>query len=126
MTLFDTDVLIWMSRGNKAATEAIDNTPSRAISAVTYMEFLRGAHDAREIRAFRCSLDALGFSILPVTESICNRAIAIMEAFALSNGLDPDDALIFATALDFDIPLCSGNEKHYKVVPGLSARPFRP
>ena len=125
MTLFDTDVLIWMMRGNKVASAAIDGTPSRAISAVSYMELLRGAQDARDSRLIRKTLDDLCFRILPVTEAVSSKAVALMEVFALSNGLDVSDALIFSTALDLDIPLCSGNEKHYKVVPGLLAKPFR-
>ena len=126
MTLFDTDVLVWMLRGNKAAAAAIDAEPARAISAVSYMEILFGAHDAREVRAIRRTLEALAFRILPVTESVSNRAIAIMEQLALSVRLDPDDAMIFATALDLDITLCSGNEKHFRPIEGLRTVVFRP
>lgn len=126
MTLFDTDVVIWMVRGNKTAAAVINDTSSRALSAVSYMEYLHSARDAQEVRAFKKYLDVLGFRILPVTESISGRAVSLMEAHALSVRLDPQDALIFATALDLDIPLCSGNEKHYKVVPGLNVKPFQP
>ena len=126
MTLFDTDVVIWMIRGNRAAAAVINDTPARALSAVSYMEYLHGARDAQEVRAFKKYLDVLGFRILPITESISVRAVSLMEAHALSVRLDPQDALIFATALDLDIPLCSGNEKHYKVVPGLNVKPFQP
>ena len=126
MTLFDTDVVIWMIRGNRAAAAVINDTSSRALSAVSYMEYLHGARDAQEVRAFKKYLDVLGFRILPITESISVRAVSLMEAHALSVRLDPQDALIFATALDLDIPLCSGNEKHYKVVPGLNVKPFQP
>ena len=54
------------------------------------------------------------------------KAIAIMEEFALSVRLDPMDALVFATALDYDITLCSGNEKHFRQLEGLRATVFRP
>ncbi len=90
------------------------------------MEFLRGARNAREVRAFRNNLKAIGFRILPVTESITEKAVAIMDGFALSVRLDPDDALVFATALDYDITLCSGNEKHFSPIPGLKCQVFRP
>lgn len=126
MTLFDTDVVIWMMRANKAASAVINGTPSRALSAVSYMEYLLGARDAREVRAFKKYLNALGFRILPVTESISERAVALMEEHSLSVRLDPQDALIFATALDYDITLCSGNEKHFRPIQGLRARVFRP
>ena len=126
MTLFDTDVMVWMLRGNKAAANEIDSAAARAISAVTYMELLFGAHDAREVKTIRRTLEALDFRVLPVTESISNRAVAIMEEFALSVRLDPDDAMIFATALDLDITLCSGNEKHFRPIEGLRSIVFRP
>ena len=126
MTLFDTDVVIWMTRGNREASAAINETESRAMSAVSYMEFLHGARDAREVRAFRSNLKALDFRILPVTESITEKAVAIMEEFALSVRLDPMDAIVFATALDYDITLCSGNEKHFGPIRGLKSQVFRP
>ena len=72
------------------------------------------------------TLEALEFRILPVTESISEKAIAIMEEFALSVRLDPMDAFVFATALDYDITLCSGNEKHFRPICGLQSRVFRP
>ena len=126
MTLFDTDVVIWMLRGNKLAAAAINETAARAISAVSYMEILQGAHDAQDYRAARKTLEALAFRILPVTESITEKAVAIMEEFALSVRLDPMDAFIFATALDFDIDLCSGNDKHFHPIRGLRSIVFRP
>ncbi len=90
------------------------------------MEFLRGARDAHEVRVFRNTLKALDFRILPVTESITEKAVAIMEEFTLSVRLDPDDALVVATALDLDIELCSGNEKHFRGIEGIRATVFHP
>ncbi len=49
-----------------------------------------------------------------------------MEAHALSVRLDPQDTLVFATALDYDITLCSDNEKHFRPIPGLRNRVSRP
>lgn len=126
MTLFDTDVIIWLTRGNDEAGDVIDAVPNRAISAVTYMELLHGAFDAREARSIKKTLDTYGFRVLPVTESITERAVDIMERHALSVRLDPTDALIFATALDYDMALCSGNDKHFRVIEGIRAQVFRP
>jgi hypothetical protein len=126
MTLFDTDVVIWMLRGNKLAAAAIDGAESRAMSAVSYMEVLHGARDAQDLRTSRRTLEALRFHILPVTESITERAVAIVEEHTLSVRLDPMDALIFATAFDYDITLCSGNEKHFRPIQGLRSCVFRP
>jgi predicted nucleic acid-binding protein len=41
--IFDTDVLIWASRGNERAARAIDAAPDRALAIVSLMELLQGA-----------------------------------------------------------------------------------
>ena len=126
MTLFDTDVLVWAFRGNEKAVAEIGAAAERALSAVSYMELLRGARNAREATAIRKALAALSFRMLPVTESISDRAVALMEALALRNGLDPMDALVFSTALDGAHVLCSANHKHFKEVSDLRSKVFRP
>ena len=40
--LVDTDVLIWVSRGNKKAIEYLDQIEQIFISDVTYMELIQG------------------------------------------------------------------------------------
>lgn len=126
MTLFDTDVLVWAFRGNPKAESVVSGTPDRALSQISYMELLRGAKNARESAMFKKALTALDFLFLPVTKSITAKAVSLMEALSLSNGIGPMDALVFATALDGGHVLCSANFKHYKDVPGLHARSFTP
>ena len=53
-------------------------------------------------------------------------ATVYMEEYALSAGLDLADALIAATAAEHKIPLCTANDKHYKVIPGIDIAVFRP
>ena len=126
MTLFDTDVLVWALRGNAKAVAAIDDASERAVSAVSYMELLRGARDARDGAAIRRFLRLGGFRVYPVTEAVTSRAVALMEALALSDRLDPMDALIFGTALEAGLVLCSANQKHFKNIEGLQSIVFRP
>ena len=126
MTLFDTDVLVWAFRGYAKAESVVSDTQERALSLVSYMELLHGAKNARESAMFRNALSAMDFRFLPITESITAKAVSLMEALSLSNGIGPMDALVFATALDGDHVLCSANYKHYKDVPGLRARRFVP
>ncbi|MBR4252881.1 MAG: type II toxin-antitoxin system VapC family toxin [Kiritimatiellae bacterium] len=124
--VFDTDVLVWGIRGHPGAVRAIDEAESRELSAVTYMELLRGARNAKEVRDIRALLRRSGFRMLPVTERISDSAVALMEMLALKTGLGPADALIFATAMVEGLVLCSGNEKHFRDVPGLKSQVFRP
>lgn len=123
--IFDTDVMIWAFRGNTKALDAIDAAPERAISAVTYMELLQGVRNKKEMLSMKRFLATLGFATLPVTANVSSRAVTIMEMTALKSDLGVADALIFATALDTGDTLLSGNIKHFKEVPLLSAAVFR-
>ena len=48
--LFDTDVLIWVFRGDRRAAACVDGCEDRAISIVSLMELLQGARDRQEVR----------------------------------------------------------------------------
>lgn len=124
--LFDTDVLIWALRGNKKAADTIDQQAYRCCSVVSYMELLQGIRDKKELRAVRNYLADLGFVQLPLTENIGMRASIYMEEYALKSGMGMADALIAATAVDNEIPLYTGNIKHYRVINDLSLNLFKP
>ena len=49
--LFDTDVIIWALRGNLKAGKRIDGAAALSLSAISYMELLKGARDKREQKA---------------------------------------------------------------------------
>ena len=123
--LVDTDVLIWVLRGNHRAGAAVDQCPSRAISIVTYMELIQGARDKGELKAIKRFLTDLGFRTLPLTENIGHRASIYMEEYVLSDGLSMANALVAATAIEGNEPLLSGNVKHYRVLRELELHPFR-
>ena len=124
--LFDTDVLIWVLRGNAKAARAVDRAAARAVSVVTYMELLQGARDKAEVRAVKAFLADLAFAMLPVTDNIGPRASIYMEEYGLSVGMGLADALIAATAVEAHLPLLTGNRKHYKPIKELDLKPFRP
>ena len=124
--LFDTDVLIWSFRGDGAAQREIDGDGERSISVVTYMELMQGARNKQEQRLIREFLHRLGFEILPITENISHRASLLVETYALSRGLMLADALVFATACEAGRCLSSSNERHFREIPGLTAKVFRP
>ena len=124
--LFDTDVLIWALHGSEKAARVIDGDDDRVISAVNYMELMQGARDKREQTAIREFLNALGFVVLPITEAISHRATILIEEHALKSGIQLADALVFATACEHALTLCSANQKHFRGIQSLNARVFRP
>ena len=124
--LFDTDVLIWVLRGNAKAAKAVDAADTRAVSVVTYMELLQGARDKREVRAIKSFLADMQFQTLSLTENIGHRASIYMEEYGLSVSMGLADALIAATAAEANEPLATANDKHYKLVTELTIKRFRP
>ncbi len=124
--IFDTDVLIWHFRGYREAAELIESSPDRAVSVVTYMELLRGARSRREIDVIRRFFPGHAIRTLPISETISHAAATLMEEHALAHGLRLADALIGATARQARAPLATGNARHFRVIPGLEVKPFRP
>lgn len=124
--LFDTDVLIWVLRGNAKAAMAIDDADARAVSVVVYMELLQGARDKAEVRAIKTFLADMRFTMLPLTENIGHRASIYMEEYGLSASISMADALIAATAVESNDTLITANDKHYRTVKELDLKRFRP
>lgn len=122
--LFDTDVLIWVFRGKEKAAKIIEETSERHISVITYMELLQGVRNQQESTAIKAFL-ADYFHVLPLTENIGHRASIYMEEYSLKAGMRLADALIAATAVENNIPLCTGNRKHYRVINELEIKHFK-
>ena len=124
--LFDTDVLIWVLRGNAKAAQAVDKCAQRSLSVVTYMELLQGARNKAEIRAIKSFLADMRFAALPLTENIGHRASIYMEEYVLAEFMSMADALIAATAIEANEGLITGNARHYKAIQELELKRFRP
>lgn len=124
--LFDTDVLIWLFRGNRKAARLIEASAERRLSVISYMELLQGARNKKEIQLIKNFLAEFSFLALPLTEDVGHRAMIYMEEYCLPSGMFLADALIAATAVENHLPLCSGNRKHYRAIQDLELKVFRP
>jgi predicted nucleic acid-binding protein len=123
---FDSDVLIWFSRGDPEATGLIRATSDRSASIVVLMEVLQGARSKREMRVIKESLSDLRFRIIPLSESIGHTAASLIEEHAHSSGLRIEDALIAATAIEAGEVLATANTRHFAPIRGLAVKAFRP
>ncbi len=124
--IFDTDILIWVQRGNLKAAKLIEKHAERYLSVQTYMELLQGARNNRHHKIIKDFIHDFEFSILPLTENIGHRALIYVEEFALSSNMRAGDAIIAATAVENNIALTSGNVKHYKPIKELQLKSFKP
>lgn len=124
--IFDTDILIWVQRGNLKAARLIENETERYLSIQSYMELLQAAQNKKQHVIIKTFLFDFDFNILPLTENIGHRALIYIEEYALSSHMRSGDAIIAATAVENNQTLSSGNVKHFKAVRDLKLKPFRP
>ena len=124
--LFDTDIFIWLQRGNQRAAELIDRTPRRFLSIFSSLELLQGAQNKQQQRLCQNFLRDLNFRVLPLTEAIGHRALIYIEQYAIAAGLRAGDAVVAATAAENGLPLVSSNRKHFSKIEGLALVVFKP
>ena len=124
--IFDTDVFVWIQRGNTRAARLVDREDERILSVQTYMELLQGARNKEQHEYTKSFLLDLGFRTLPLSENIGHRAAVYIETYSMSHGLRSGDAIVAATAAEHNLILCSSNLKHYRPIKGLKVRGFRP
>ena len=67
-----------------------------------------------------------GFRTVPLSENIGHRAVIYVEQYALRSGLRVADALVAATSVESDMPLLSGDTRHYRAIAGLDFVAFKP
>lgn len=124
--LFDTDILIWVQRGNQHAAELINDTEDRAISIQTYMELIQCPQSKKQQEMTRSFLFDHCFEVIPFTENVGHRASIYIEELSLTTGIRTGDAIIAATAIETNSTLASSNKKHYKNIKDLKLIVFKP
>lgn len=124
--IYDTDILIWVQRGNEKAARLIEKDMDRHLSIQSYMELLQGAKSKIHHKYVKDFVSEFNFFILPFAENIGHRALIYVEEYALSSNMRAGDAIIAATAVENNMLLVSGNVKHFKAVNELQLKPFRP
>ena len=124
--IFDTDIFIWIQRGNPKAARLVEQEEERSISVQTYMELLQGADNKQQHECTKQFLKDFGFRTIPLSGNIGHRASVYIEEYSLSHGLRAGDALIAATAAENNLVLCSSNSKHFKPIKDLKLKVFNP
>lgn len=124
--LIDSDVLVWVTRGNVRAAQKVQEINPWRISAVTYIELAQGCRDKAELARLKKGLAARNAEIVPITPAVSQRAAALIDDLALSHGLRLADALIAATAIEQQARLLTANIKHFSAIDGLQIEVFEP
>ena len=124
--IFDTDIFIWVQRGNRKAARLIDRIEERYLSIYSYLELLQSAQNKKQHQDTQGFISDCGFVVVPLSENIGHRALTYIEEFALSHGLRAGDAIIAATAVENKMTLVSSNAKHFKSIKEIKLRVFKP
>ena len=124
--IFDTDIFIWVQRGNGKAAKLIDRSEERYLSVYSYIELLQSAKNKQQHDYTNGFLSSFGFVVLPLSENIGHRALIYIQEYALSHGLRAGDAIIAATAAENIMTLVSSNAKHFKPIKELKLKIFTP
>ena len=126
--VLDSDVLIWYLRGEARAQTYFDSIPHsrRSLFAVVQMELTRGCRDSGELRKLKGFFSSEFGTLLPISEEVSRRAVALVSRYGLSHDLAPDDALIAAAALTTRSDLGTANLADYRFISGLRLLPFSP
>jgi predicted nucleic acid-binding protein len=123
--LFDTDIFIWVQKGNASAALLMETSEERYLSVQTYMELLQSAQNKKQHKQIKDFLTAFDFIIIPFTENIGHRACIYIEEYTLSNGIRAGDAIIAATAIENNLTLVTSNAKHFKTIKDLKLKVFK-
>jgi len=125
--LLDTTVLIDLSRGNTDAADFVDDASgsgtSLYVSVISAMELIAGCRD--EIEVQRAQKLIASFPLIHLSHVESAAAYDLVVAYNKSHGLSIPDAFIAATALTQGLELATDNDRHFRMIPGLSAaRPY--
>jgi len=126
MSLFDTDIFIWVQRGHSQAVDLMERSENRFLSVQTYLELLQDARNKKQHQYTKDFLKTFDFIVLPFTENIGHRACIYIEEYSLSSGLRAGDAIVAATAIENNLTLVTSNIKHFKSIKELKVKGFRP
>ncbi|WP_319521498.1 type II toxin-antitoxin system VapC family toxin [uncultured Desulfosarcina sp.] len=124
--IFDTDIFIWVQRGNEKAAKMMEKSDEKFLSIQTYMELLQCAKNKTQHKYVKNFLSSFDFTVLPLTENIGHRASIYIEEYTLSSGLRSGDAIIAATAVENGLILASSNSKHFRIIKELQLKTFKP
>ena len=114
--LLDTNILSKIFYGNADVKNFVDNLMV-GVETIVYIECIQGSISNGDKRRIKRSLQKIKFYLL--TNNIAQNAIELIDNYSNSNGLLLADALIAATALEYDLTLITYNTKHFQFIKGL-------
>ena len=120
MVIIDADVIIELIGKNPLAKSFIDNevhNDNIVLSCITVAEVLQGAKNKEDL--FQINKILNQYIVVPIDYSISNIFATLFQNYVLSQNSGIADTLVAATALHYNLPLLTINQKHFKHIPNL-------
>ena len=124
-TIVDTDIIIDVGRGIPEAVncmQELKSTSRLAISIVTQMELIVGCANKSELRTLEKFLQQ--FDVVTIDPPISDKAVDLLRLYRLSHCLLIADGLIAATAIIWNYPFISKNQRDYRFIQSLNLLPY--
>ena len=124
-TIVDTDIIIDVGRGIPEAVNCLQELKSTSrlvISIVTQMELIVGCANKSELRTLEKFLQQ--FDVITIDPPISDKAVDLLRLYRLSHGLLIADGLIAATAIIWNYPFISKNQRDYRFIQNLNLLPY--
>ncbi|MEF9438072.1 MAG: PIN domain-containing protein [Candidatus Mariimomonas ferrooxydans] len=99
---------------------------NRFTTSLCVMELIQGCLNKEEIKIVKKFVKENFSSVIHPDEKISEKAMRLLEQYALSDGLRTVDALIAASALIAGASLATVNFKHFKSISKLHILKFKP
>ena len=90
------------------------------------MELIQGCANRNELKSVKDFIRMNFSNVIYPDERVFEKAIGLLEHYALSEGLRTVDAIIAASALSHKVALATANYKHFKSIEGLRISRFEP
>ncbi|MEG3834908.1 MULTISPECIES: type II toxin-antitoxin system VapC family toxin [unclassified Microcoleus] len=124
-TIIDTDIIIDVGRGIPDAVNCLQGLKSSsrlAISIITQMELIVGCANKVELQTLEKFLQQ--FDVIRIDQSISDKAVDLLRLYRLSHGLLIADGLIAATAIVWEYPFITKNQRDYRFIQNLNLLPY--
>lgn len=95
-------------------------------SALCVMELIQDCAGKNELKSVKDFMRVNFSKVIYPDERVFEKAIGLLEHYALSDGLRTVDAIIAASALSHKAALATANYKHFKGIEGLHVIRFEP
>lgn len=123
--LFDTDILIDISRNIESAIQFIEDYKLNyilGISVITQLELMSGCENKEEFNHLSDFIER--FEVFNISEAISGKTVELFQLYRLSHGVKIPDMLIASTAIVYQIPLISKNRKDFSFIEELEFIPY--